>query len=130
MAKKKAAPGTGAERLGGGGRRAAGIHEYEHALTELGLDMSRRIDAVKADYTKSAEPLQKRIKQLEGEIQEYVEAHRSDMAGKSRQLTFGRVGFPAVHAADFGKHKGAAGHFHPAGHRPQGAGENGAEAGP
>ena len=70
-----------------------GIHEYEHALTELGLDMSRRIDAVKADYTKSAEPLQKRIKQLEGEIQEYVEAHRGDMAGKSRQLTFGRVGF-------------------------------------
>ena len=36
------------------------IHEYEHALTEMGVDMSRRIDAVKAEYTKSAEPLQKR----------------------------------------------------------------------
>ena len=29
------------------------IHEYEHALTEMGVDMSRRIDAVKAEYTKS-----------------------------------------------------------------------------
>ena len=35
------------------------IHEYEHALTEMGVEMSRRIDAVKAEYTKSAEPLQK-----------------------------------------------------------------------
>ena len=25
------------------------IHEYEHALTEMGVDMSRRIDAVKAE---------------------------------------------------------------------------------
>ena len=64
------------------------IHEYEHALTEMGVDMSRRIDAVKAEYTKSAEPLQKRVKQLETDVQEYVEAHREDMAGKSRQLTF------------------------------------------
>ena len=69
------------------------IHEYEHALTEMGVDMSRRIDAVKAEYTKSAEPLQKRVKQPETDVQEYVEAHREDMAGKSRQLTFGRVGF-------------------------------------
>ena len=50
------------------------IHEYEHALTEMGVDMSRRIDAVKAEYTKSAEPLQKRVKQLETDVQEYVEA--------------------------------------------------------
>ena len=68
------------------------IHEYEHALTEMSVDMSRRIDAVKAEYTKSAEPLQKRVKKLEKDVQEYVEAHREDMAGKSRQLTFGRVG--------------------------------------
>lgn len=61
------------------------IHEYEHALTEMGVDMSRRIDAVKAEYTKSAEPLQKRVKQLETDVQEYVEAHREDMAGKSRR---------------------------------------------
>ena len=33
------------------------IHEYEHALTEMGVDMSRRIDAVKAEYTKRAEPV-------------------------------------------------------------------------
>ena len=46
------------------------IHEYEHALTEMGVDMSRRIDAVKAEYTKSAEPLQKRVKQLETDVQE------------------------------------------------------------
>ena len=29
------------------------IHEYEHALTEMGVDMSRRIDAVKAESCRS-----------------------------------------------------------------------------
>ena len=104
------------------------IHEYEHALTEMGVDMSRRIDAVKAEYTKSAEPLQKRVKQLETDVQEYVEAHREDMAGKSRQLTFGRR-ISAVHAVDFGECEGPAGHRHAAGHGPQGACKNRAEAG-
>ena len=41
------------------GRQMCIRDRYEHALTEMGVDMSRRIDAVKAEYTKSAEPLQK-----------------------------------------------------------------------
>lgn len=69
------------------------MRECRFSLTELDVEQKRRIDAVKAEYTKSAEPLQKRVKQLETDVQEYVEAHREDMAGKSRQLTFGRVGF-------------------------------------
>ena len=85
------------------------IHEYEHALTEMGVDMSRRIDAVKAEYTKSAEPLQKRVKQLETDVQEYVEAHREDMA----DVWACRVS--TVHAVDFGKCEGPAGHRHAAG---------------
>ena len=63
--KKKAAPGACAEDWAEVNDALRSIHEYEHALTEMGVDMSRRIDAVKAEYTKSAEPLQKRVKQLE-----------------------------------------------------------------
>ena len=33
------------------------IHEYEHALTEMGVDMSRRIDAVKAEYGMRIPPI-------------------------------------------------------------------------
>ena len=29
------------------------IHEYEHALTEMGVDMSRRIDAVRLNTPKA-----------------------------------------------------------------------------
>ena len=81
--KEKAAPGACAEDWSEVNDALRSIHEYEHALTEMGVDMSRRIDAVKAEYTKSAEPLQKRVKQLETDVQEYVEAHREDMPGKA-----------------------------------------------
>ena len=47
----------------------------ESAYIYLLVDMSRRIDAVKAEYTKSAEPLQKRVKQLETDVQELSLIH-------------------------------------------------------
>ncbi len=84
------------------------IRECEHALTELGVDRDRRIDAVKDEYSKMALPLQNRIKKLEGDVKAYVDTHRAEMTGKSRTLNFGTVGYrissklilPAAKAAD------------------------------
>lgn len=84
------------------------IRECQHALTELGVDRDRRIDAVKDEYSKMALPLQNRVKKLEGDVKAYVDAHRAEMTGKSRTLNFGTVGYrissklvlPAAKAAE------------------------------
>lgn len=69
------------------------IRECEHALTELGVDRDRRIDAVKDEYSKRALPLQNRIKKLEADVKAYADAHRAELTGKSRKLNFGTVGY-------------------------------------
>ena len=69
------------------------LKECQYALTELGVELDRRIDGLKDDYTKNAQPLQNRIKRLEGDIKDYVDAHRAELCGKSRVLTFGKVGY-------------------------------------
>lgn len=38
---------------------------------------------------------QNRIKRLEGDVKEYVDAHRAELDGKSRTLVFGKVGYRA-----------------------------------
>lgn len=69
------------------------IHEAQNTMTEIEAAKNRMIDAAKADYAKLAEPLQNRIKRLEADIREYVAAHRAEMDGKSRRMTFGTVGY-------------------------------------
>lgn len=69
------------------------IRECEHALTELGVDRDRRIDGVKEEYRKMAEPLQNRLKKLGADVEAYVDAHRAELTGKSRTLNFGTVGY-------------------------------------
>ena len=67
------------------------LKECQYALTELGVELDRRIDGLKDDYNKNAQPLQNRIKRLEGDVKEYVDAHRAE----SRTLVFGKVGYRA-----------------------------------
>lgn len=69
------------------------IRECRHALTELGVEKDRRIDGIKDEYSKNSLPMQNRIKRLEGEVKEYVDAHRAELTGKSRTLNFGVVGY-------------------------------------
>ena len=59
------------------------------------MELDRRIDGLKDDYNKNAQPLQNRIKRLEGDVKEYVDAHRAELDGKSRTLVFGKVGYRA-----------------------------------
>lgn len=69
------------------------IRECKHALTELSVEQARRIEAVKGECRNSAQPIENRAKRLEAEIKEFVDAHRSELTGKSRVLTFGTVGY-------------------------------------
>ena len=47
----------------------------------------------RGEYAKTALPLQNRIKRLESDVKDYVDCHRAEMAGKSRTLNFGTVGY-------------------------------------
>lgn len=69
------------------------IRECQHALTELAVEQARRIDIVKDECKGKSDPLNNRIKRMEAEIKEFVDAHRAELSGKSRRLTFGTVGY-------------------------------------
>jgi phage host-nuclease inhibitor protein Gam len=71
------------------------IRECRHALVELGVERDRRIDGIKDEFAQTALPLQNRIKRLEADVKEYADAHRAELPGKSRKLTFGTIGYRA-----------------------------------
>jgi phage host-nuclease inhibitor protein Gam len=63
---------------------------------DLGLiesSANERIDAIKAQAKEDAAQLTVEKASLEAHMKAYAEAHRADLNGKSRQLTFGKVGF-------------------------------------
>lgn len=69
------------------------IRACNHALAELAVERERKIDAAKSDYSAEALPLQNHVKELEGQVKAFVDAHRAELVGKSRTLTFGTVGY-------------------------------------
>lgn len=69
------------------------IHEAGNTLAEMEAEKNRRIDTIKQEYGQMALPLQNRIKRLEADLREYAGAHRMEMEGKSKRLTFGTVGY-------------------------------------
>lgn len=69
------------------------ISECENQLAILESSMNIQIDAVKEGFNEKANPYKEEIKKLEALIKEYVTENKSDLKGKSRELTFGRVGF-------------------------------------
>lgn len=69
------------------------LKECRHTLAEMGIDLDRRVDSLKDEYNRNAQPLQNRTKRLEADIKEFVDAHRAELDGKSRTLVFGKVGY-------------------------------------
>ena len=69
------------------------LKECRHTLAEMGIDLDRRVDSLKDEYNRNAQPLQNRTKRLEADIKEFVDAHRAELDGKSRSLVFGKVGY-------------------------------------
>lgn len=69
------------------------IHEAKNTLAELDAEQNRRIDTVKEECKKMAQPLKNRVQQLEADLLAFSDAHRCEMDGKSRRMSFGTVGY-------------------------------------
>ena len=69
------------------------LKECRHTLVEMGIDLDRHVDGLKDEYNRNAQPLQNRMKRLEADVKEFVDAHRAELDGKSRALVFGKVGY-------------------------------------
>lgn len=69
------------------------IHEAKNTLVELDAEQNRRIDVIKDECKKMAQPIKNRIQQLEADLLAFSDAHRSEMDGKSRRMSFGTVGY-------------------------------------
>lgn len=69
------------------------ISECENQLAILESSMNIQVDAIKEGFQSKAAPYKEEIKKLEATIKEFVTENKGDLKGKSRELTFGRVGF-------------------------------------
>ena len=67
--------------------------ECELGLDTIEADMNMRINDIKQESEKLAKPLKEKIKLLEGQIKEYAEENKTDIEGRTKNLTFGKVGF-------------------------------------
>lgn len=72
------------------------IGEIELEVEAINAELTRRVNELKAQADEQAQPLLARKKRLEGEVEEFVRARVGELSGKSRQLTFGKVGFRTV----------------------------------
>lgn len=73
------------------------IRECNHSLKELEVVRDRAIDESKAAFTEQATPLMNKIKELEVDVKTFVDAHRAELEGKSRNMVFGVVGYRISH---------------------------------
>lgn len=69
------------------------ISECENQLAILESSMNIQIDAIKEGFNDKATPYKEEIKKQEAMIKEFVSENKGELKGKSRELTFGRVGF-------------------------------------
>jgi phage host-nuclease inhibitor protein Gam len=70
------------------------IGETEIKLSELEGEMTRQINEIKDKYALLSQPVSARVKELTGQIEGFVEAHRDDFDGKkTRTLNFGETGY-------------------------------------
>ena len=64
--------------------------ECELGLDTIEADMNMRINDIKQESEKLAKPLKEKIKLLEGQIKEYAEENKTDIEGRTKNLTFGK----------------------------------------
>lgn len=67
--------------------------ECERVMSDLNNNMNMELDEIKRRYADLAKPVQEKIDHYSADICQYVTEHRGDMAGKTKELNFGRTGF-------------------------------------
>lgn len=69
------------------------IREAELEISKISADMEKCIIDIKEDAEKKISPYKNEVKKLELQIKEFVTLNKDELKGKSREMTFGTVGF-------------------------------------
>lgn len=69
------------------------MSDAENQISVITAEMNAAIAEIKSDAEKRAAQFKETIKQNEGKIKEFTTIRKEDLKGKSKQLTFGTVGF-------------------------------------
>ncbi len=69
------------------------IRENEIEISSITADMEKEILKLKEQTDLKAAPLFDEMKKLELQLKEFVTLNRDELIGKSREMTFGTVGF-------------------------------------
>lgn len=69
------------------------IADAENEITSIVAEMNKKITEIKKSADDESKRHKEIIKQNEGKIKEYSTIHKEEMKGKSKLLTFGKVGF-------------------------------------
>lgn len=67
--------------------------DAENEISKIEAEMNRQIAEIKKEAEENAKEHKALIKQNESKIKEYTGAHKEELKGKSKILTFGTVGF-------------------------------------
>ncbi len=69
------------------------MSDAENEITRIEAEMNRQIAEIKKAAEEGARCHKEMIKQNEGKIKEFTTVHKDELKGKSKVLTFGKVGF-------------------------------------
>lgn len=69
------------------------IREAELEVSRISADMEKCIMDIKENTEKQISPYKNEVKKLELQIKEFVSLNKDELKGKSREMTFGTVGF-------------------------------------
>lgn len=69
------------------------MSDAENQISVIMAQMNTAIAQIKSDAEEKAVQFKETIKQNEGKIKEFTTIRKEDLNGKSKQLTFGTVGF-------------------------------------
>ncbi len=69
------------------------MSDAENEITRIEAEMNSRIAEIKKNAEGEARCHKEMIKQNEGKIKEFTTVHKNELKGKSKILTFGKVGF-------------------------------------
>ena len=67
--------------------------ECELTLDTLEAEMNMKINDVKLETEKLSKPLKEKVKELEEQIKDFTEENKAEIEGRTKILTFGKVGF-------------------------------------
>lgn len=82
------------------------LKECRHTLAEMSIDLDRRVDSLKDEYNRNAQPVQNRTKRLEADIKEFVDAHRAELDGQEPRSGVRKGRLSIFQPPDAGPRKG------------------------